>query len=221
MGRILKFLLIGFMGFLCKSGISQIMSENKTVVESQPEFIFNNGLFLDGVIGLSIIQQKYDYNNFHTYYENGEEIVEKPAFITLYQNCIHFKMGYNWFLGNKPKWKPGIQLTFLNLGVITDFRQLFGTRTSAGIGHIGFSNVFKLNHHMGIESNVKAGISVLDPVDLISHYSPAGAINYGVDIKYIYKILSIGIDYSRFQANFNSDRYTAIDNIALIIGAKF
>lgn len=188
---------------------------------SQRDFILKKGLFIDGVIGVARIHQKYDYANFITYYENGEAITIKPQFDTQTKTGINFKLGYSWYFGNKSRWKPGIQLTFLNLGVITDFKQLFGMRTSAGAGHLGFSNIFKLNQNTGIECNLKAGVSVLDLVDLISHYNPVGALNYGLDIKYRFKVLSIGLDFSRFEANFKSDQYTSINNIALSIGAKF
>lgn len=188
---------------------------------SQRDFIFKNGLFFDGVIGVATIHQKYDYTNFKTYYDYNETIVIKPSFQTQIRTCINFKIGYNWIFGNREKWRPGFQLTFLNIGAITDFKQLFGMRTMGGIGHVGYSNIFKFNETSGLECNIKFGILVLDPAEFLSHYSPTGAINYGFEVKYRYKVLSVGIDFSRIEANFKTERYTSINNFAITIGAKF
>lgn len=190
---------------------------------SQRDFIFKNGLFIDGVIGVARIHQKYDYANFITYYENGEAITIKPQFETQIKTGINFKLGYNWYFGSKQIWKPGIKLTFLNLGIITDFKQMYGMNPMVG-GGLGFSNIFKLNETSGIECNLKGGAFMLltdRTKGWSTGYSPTGAISYGFEVKYRYKTLSIGLDFSRLEADINRDRYTSINNYAISVGAKF
>ena len=183
------------------------------------DHILDNGLFIEGMIGMNSIYQKN--NNYSYYYDEFGNYIEDPIPSRDNYASISVRLGNKWYFGSNEKWKPGIQATYLKLGLYLNPDANVPGRNSVSIGNIGFANVFKLKDNIGLEANANVGLTIMNALPPWSYNDPALGINYGIEVKFRYKALAVGLDYSRMEANFNISRYTSMDVISVTIGAKF
>jgi hypothetical protein len=182
--------------------------------------IFENGFFLEGMLGMNSIKQTSSYSIYSYYDEFGNYIEEKSPARESYAS-LSIRIGNKWYFGSREKWRPGIQLTYFKLGLYLNPNSNYAVgRNSMSLANVGFANIFKFSEKIGLEANANVGFTVLNflpPWNI----DPTPGINYGVAVKFRYKALAVGLDYSRMEANFNSSSYTSMDIISLSIGAKF
>ena len=189
--------------------------------KEKKDHITNNGLFIEGMLGMNSIYKADVYNGYY-YDEFGNYVAQTNSSRENYTS-LSIRLGSKWYFGSSEKWRPGIQLTYFKLGLYLNPNANNSSgigRNSLSLANVGFANAFKFNEKMGMEANANVGLTVMNFLPPWN-YTPAGGINYGVEVKFRYKALAVGLDYSRMEANFNTSRYTTMDVISLSIGAKF
>lgn len=114
---------------------------------------------------------------------------------------ISFKLGSKWYFGQRNKWRPGIQVSWLRLGIyVNDFDDfayglLAGPKLLAPV-NVGMTNVFKFTDDIGMEANFTTGFNM--DIDMDWGEMTAGlAIN--PEVKFRYKKLGVGFEYMRVQ----------------------
>lgn len=204
-----------------ETATSTKVDETVTPVREKKDHITNNGLFIEGMLGMNSVYQEDVYNGY--YYDEFGNYVEDLGSSRQNYASLSIRLGSKWYFGSREKWRPGIQLTYFKLGLYlnpnSNSTSSIG-RNSMSLANVGFANALKFNEKMGMEANANVGFTVLNFLPPWN-YTPAPGINYGVEVKFRYKALAVGLDYSRMQANFNTSRYTSMDVISISIGAKF
>lgn len=183
------------------------------------DYIVDNGFFIEGMIGMNSIYQKN--NNYSYYYDEFGNYIEESVSSRYNYASLSLRLGNKWYFGSNEKWRPGIQATYLKLGLYVNPDAYAPGRNSISLGNVGFANAFKLKENIGLEANANVGLTLMNILPPWSYNTPAAGINYGVEVKFRYKALAVGLDYSRMEANFNLPRYTSMDVISVTIGAKF
>lgn len=198
------------------------VTEEKT--ESRPtkepkDKIHGNGFFIEGMIGRNSIYQKNNYINY--YYDEFGNYIEEPSPSRQNYVSLSVRLGNKWYFGSNEKWRPGIQVTYFKLGLYLNPNATNPGRNSISLGNVGFANAFKFNEKIGMEVNANVGFTAMNVLPPFFNNSPVAGLNYGLEVKFRYKALAVGLDYSRMQAAFNSSRYTSMDVMSITIGAKF
>ena len=179
--------------------------------------ILNSGLFIDGMLGMNTIIQEgttYYYDEFGYYIEQTG--LQKQNYASL-----SIRLGSKWYFGTREKWRPGLQLTYFKLGLYINPNTFNPGRNSIAIGNLGFTNAFKFTEKIGLEANANVGFCAMNILPPWSFNDPAPGINYGVEVKFRYRALAVGLDYSRLDANFNRPDRTTMNVYSVTIGAKF
>lgn len=196
----------------------------KNVSRMEKDYFFMNGFFIEGMIGMNNIRQgiqEYDY-----YYDSNGQYIEEFKTSTINDIYINIglRLGNKWYFGSGEKWRPGIQVTYLKLGLFVNPNAGFGyssfLRSAASIGNVGFANVFKFNEKIGMEANANVGLSLLNFTPPFQ-FDPTAGINYGIAAKFRYNGFAVGLDYSRIDANFNRFDRVSMDILTVTIGRKF
>lgn len=205
-----------------KQQTTTTVTEEKT--ESRPakepkDKIYGNGLFIEGMLGMNSIYQKDDAINY--YYDEFGNYIEETSPSRQNYASLSIRLGSKWYFGANEKWRPGIQVTYFRLGLYLNPNATNPGRNSVSLGNVGFANAFKFNEKIGLEANANVGLTMMNFLPPFFNNNPAAGLNYGLEVKFRYKALAVGLDYSRMEANFNSNRYTSMDVISLSIGAKF
>lgn len=193
-------------------------TEDKPTREPKDK-IYGNGFFIEGMIGSNSIYQKSNYVNY--YYDEFGNYIEETSPSRQSYASISIRLGNKWYFGSNEKWRPGIQVTYLKLGLYFNPNATNPGRNSVSLGNVGFANVFKFNEKIGMEANANVGFTAMNMLPPWFNNTPAAGVNYGVEVKFRYKALAVGLDYSRMEANFKSTKYTSMDVISVTIGAKF
>ena len=92
-------------------------------------------------------------------------------------------------------------------------------RNSMSLANVGFANAFKFNDKIGMEANANVGFSLINFLPPWN-YDLAPGINYGAEVKFRFKALAVGLDYSRMDARQNEGRIS-MNIYSITIGAKF
>lgn len=154
---------------------------------------------------------------YNTELIHTEETVSSYAALTL-------RFGSKWYFGAREKWRPGIQATWLRLGIYLNGDNnsfpvnIFSDPKSFSFVNVGMTNVFKFGENIGMEANLTSGFNL--DLDL---YEGEATIGLGVtpEVKFRYKKLAFGIDYMHIFG-LDGPLYPADwDVFSLSIGAKF
>jgi len=201
-----------------KVATSEPSEEKPTPAYTPKDHIFGSGLFLDGMLGVNSITQfvdDYYYNYDLGYYVQGSG-TRKENYASL-----SVRLGNKWYFGSNEKWRPGLQVTYIKLGLYLGPNAYQTGRNSLALGNLGYTNAFKFKENIGMEANLNVGLCAMNILPPWSYLDPALGINYGIAVKFRYKALAAGLDYSRLQTNFNNERGTIMDVFSVTIGAKF
>ena len=184
--------------------------------------ILNHGFFIDAVLGYAeyIDRETTIYDQFGNYYPNGY-----PYSDTVGNISISFRFGNKWYFGSNEKWRPGLQVNWLRLGIYIDpsdpISVLIGPKTFSLL-NLGYANAIKFNETMGLEANITGGLNFeidLDDVNLNT------GIMINPEVKFRMNNLAIGFDYGRIQGfennNNNGNNKRDYNIFSLSIGAKF
>ena len=182
------------------------------------DMIFGNGLFIEGMIGMNSITQ-FGYTNYY-YDEFGNYIQDSGVQKDNYAS-LNIRLGSKWYFGTREKWRPGLQVTYFKLGLYLNPDAYNPGRNSIALGNLGYTNAFKFKENIGMEANLNVGLCAMNVLPPWSYLDPALGINYGVAVKFRFKALAAGLDYSRLQTNFNNSRGTIMNVFSVTIGAKF
>ncbi len=128
---------------------------------------------------------------------------------------LGIRVGNKWYFGKGQKYRPGIQATWLRVNPF--FSGPYPDDISDGFIsplNLGFANIIKFGEKSGMEVNLNFGPILLD-------FPPEGPgdldILYGMDVKYRYGRLAVGIDCTRIGAYYKNP----VNTISLSAGLKF
>ncbi len=167
-----------------------------------------SGFYVDMLVGYARTNQ-YSYN-YNYDYELGYYYPQQ----SIKRDNVTFgaRIGTKFYFGSNDKSRFGLNITWVNLTVLVDDANNGGIIFSPT--NIGFASIFKFTEHAGLEVNTSTGLaasSVL-PNDF--------GIKYGLDIKFRYDRLAVGIDFSKLSTVFGSSNQGA-NLISLTAGFKF
>lgn len=192
----------------------------RIVNKSEPKDpFFSNGFFIDGLIGYSEFNRMGYYDPYYyDYYAYSEQTITKVQNLAL-----SFRFGNKWYFGQGEKWRPGLQMTWVRLGIHidTEYPETFiiGPKTFS-ICNIGFANIFKFNENIGLEANLSGGFNL----DVDPDYGRAfTGVSFGPEVKFRLKKFAVGIDYMRIEGLDGTNAYTPHQwNVfSLSVGGKF
>ena len=200
----------------------QPVTNDPTPIREPKDKILGNGLFIEGMLGMNRITQNGSYYGY--YYDEFGNYIEQTSPVTENYASLSIRMGSKWYFGSNEKWRPGVQLTYFKLGLYINPNSngSYGIgRNSMSLANVGFANAFKFNDKIGMEANANVGFSLINFLPPWN-YNPAPGINYGAEVKFRFKTLAVGLDYSRMDANFGqiNDR-VSMNVYSITIGAKF
>lgn len=187
------------------------------------DFIFGNGFFVEGLIGANQYSERNNYLSYYdsqgNFYPEGHETTQSISRSTL--TSIGVRFGNKWYFGEREKWRPGLQVTYLKLGIYVNPNSTIGFANSASVGNLGFANAFKLSESLGLEANANVGLNIMNFLPPFGN-GPAIGINYGAEVKFRFKALAVGLDYSRMEGNLDYQQERKSMNVfSVSIGAKF
>lgn len=181
---------------------------------------FSNGFFFEGLIGFSQVKRESYYG---WYYDDfGNSIPSQPQ--TTIQNNIslNLRFGNKWYFGQREQWRPGVQMTWVRLGIHIDpqyAESIFIGPKTFSICNVGMANIFKFNENVGLEANFSGGINF--DIDLDYGNAFVG-IAFGPEVKLRLKKFALGIDYMRIEGLSDTQSTPNKWNIvALSVGGKF
>ncbi len=177
----------------------------------------SRGFFIDATVGYSNYKTR-QYNN-----EPFDPLAYQPYYI--YKGRSNFmigvRIGTKWYLTKKEKWRPGIQVNWMRIGIHMGGKGaeniLFGPRTISPL-NIGMTNIFKFDENRGLEVNGLFGPTF--SIDVMEERL-AACLGGNLEVKYRKKGIAYGIDY-QFAFDTQNNSYPVQWNvIALTIGRKF
>ncbi len=206
------------------------VAETKTVEVRTPEiverkkkdFLFGSGIFLEGLIGANDYSESNTYFSYYddqgNYYPSGFETTQIDRSL---MTSIGIRFGSKWYFGEREKWRPGLQATYLKLGIYINPNSSIGFANSISVGNLGFANAFKFSEAIGMEANANVGLNIMNFLPPFGT-GPAVGINYGAEVKFRYKVLAVGLDYSRMEGNMGyAPERRSMNVFSVSIGAKF
>lgn len=191
-----------------------------TVRVSKPakDCILGSGFFIDGMVGYSNTTrtQNSSYDPYSGNYTSSYSY-------DVDEMTVQMRLGFKWYLGPKEKnWRSGIQLTILRLAIYHDLYQ--PTNYSLSPANLGVANIFKINENNALEINADFGFNMMnfEPPPFGDFGGGVGII-YGAEMKYRFKTLAIGLNFSRINTFSSSNKtvYNPRNLVSLSIGRKF
>lgn len=189
-------------------------NQNKAIPKYSRLDMMGSGFAFDFLIGLSQFKRKvynYSINDFGNYIYTDDKNLVSNSF------TIGARISNKFYFDATNKWRTGIQISYLR------FNMTFGTYSNP-IGsmfispmHIGTANIFRINDHLGVEANLVSGLTMSD--DNVSGRTITG-VSINPEVKIRYKLLALGIDYSRTSQLINNPEHR-LHQLSLSIGAKF
>lgn len=176
--------------------------------------ILQGGFFLEGLIGYANyrVGSYYYYDNF-----TGTSYIADQSRSEL---ALTIRFGSKWYFGQREKWRPGLQATWLRLGNYIDTRDaetlIIGTK-SLSIANVGMTNAFRFNDKIGLEANFSVGPTLLIDPDYGSAHM---GLLIGPEVKLRIGSLAIGLDYAN-MFGYASEVPNDFNVISLSVGAKF
>ena len=208
--------------------IEEEKAEEKKEVSYEREsedHIMSNGFFLDGMICYNMANlgelETINYYDQNGYYLYSEEIIDDRSV-----NYFGFnvRLGNKWYFGTSETWRPGIQATWARIGVFIPEDLGFNPpKFTLSLLNLGFANAIKFNESNGMEINANVGFS-MNGIPLPSAINNNDNLQIGVifggEVKYRYKAIAVGFDYSRINLEAPNQRSSKMNVIAATIGFK-
>lgn len=158
-------------------------------------------LYLDVLTGYAATSALY-YNNYYPY--TSYKI--KPNL------SIGVRFGLLKFFDSSEKYKIGLNITMVGFNGLVDnsgtLKVLFAPF------NVGFANRFILNENSGIELTPSGGLVISD------QFVSTIGFRYGMDVKYRYRRLCFGIDYSGANS-FDNYTHEYVNMLSVVFGVKF
>lgn len=192
---------------------------------SSEDHILNKGFFLDGMICYNMSTERQE-SSYDVYDSNGDYLYTQTNIYTWDRTYfgLNVRLGSKWYFGSSDSWRPGIQATWARIGVFLpdDFNfSLTSPKFTLSLLNLGFTNAIKFNESNGMEMNANVGFSMNGiPVPTSSNDNLQIGVIFGGDIKYRYKALAVGFDYSRIELESPSLRSSKMNVFAVTIGFK-
>lgn len=129
------------------------------------------------------------------------------------------RIGNKWYFGTNPKYRAGIQATWLRMGMYgRDVN--FANQTSGyfSVVNLGFANIVRFDESRGMEVNLNVGPTILE-IDAFppNPFSSEFGLLTGLEVKYRLKQLAVGIDYARIEEFSARSKHL----IGISVGVKF
>ena len=225
--------------FFCISNLTAQMvggqgRNNKTVVKKK-SYLFDNGFFLDGTLGVGI-------------YSVSNRVWTTPEATGF---DFNFRLGNKWYFSNMTNYRPGFQATWIrtgasiipyqlhsytqngqvdNIGNITNTNNNYDfsyNATAAAISFapclVGMTNAIALTDEMGIEANVNIGFNLM--ITATEEVHAAACFIFNPCVKFRYKQFAVGLDIAHTSGTFRNefdDIYRKyLTNCSLTVGTKF
>jgi len=177
----------------------------------------SRGFFIDVMAGYSFYKHKQVFNGPFTgggpfpYYEYAG----RSNFM------LGLRIGTKWYLTKKERWRPGIQVNWMRLGIHVGGQgpenAIAGPRTISVL-NLGMTNIFKFDEKRGLELNGIFGPMLsLDFIDDRSTFCLAG----NLEVKYRKKNTAFGLDYQYGFDMLSSSYGIRWHIISATIGRKF
>ncbi|MDC0231070.1 hypothetical protein OAK19_03820 [Aureispira] len=191
--------------------------------------LLSNGFFIDAIVGLG--SQGYVSSYYYGY--NTSEIIHETS----------LRIGSKWYFGSNNKWRPGIQVAWLRIGLVAFLDPALYSPGYSYIGlniapcNVGFINTIAFNEKIGLEANLNIGLNSIST--LVNDYSGYSyhVMQFGVLINPVIKLrikkFSVGIDIAYKWAQFGvgwhssyspvgiSDYITTQTTVSATVGVKF
>lgn len=182
---------------------------------------FDNGLYLDLMFsGGTAIESNTSfayYDEFGNYYPNGIDYTYED------ENSIggiNFRIGNKWYFGNGEKYRPGLQVQWMRVGIYLNPNGGYASYALSPL-NIGLTNAFKFNEKHGMEVNLVGGMSFVNFVPPPFDPRVQAGVAYGIELKYRFNILAVGVDFTRINAAMNyPNRSHDFNLISLTAGIK-
>ena len=203
-------------------------STTRTPRKPTKDFMFSPGFSFEGLISYANRSTETTFVEFVGYDSQGYAIYDEVT-VKSQSNYIgiNLRLGSKWYFGSSEKYRPGIQVSWLRLALLVNPE----SGNSNPIGNlfapvnVGFANAIKFNDNIGMEVNASLGFVMLDlvppPFNGTSQNVPG--LMYGVEAKFRYNKLAIGLDYSRVETQFGavSNNRSPMNVVSISVGAKF
>lgn len=170
------------------------------------DHLFNNGFYLDAMIGYAMTSKSSDFIYDYTlsYYV--------PTYSQFSNVTFGVRFGSKFYFGTNEKYRLGLNVAWVHLtGMLNDSNR--GDVLLAPV-NFGLASAFKLGEHTGIEVNTTTGLAIS------TIYSDGLGIKYGVDVKYRYDSFAVGIDLARTNTVFGKPLEFG-NLIGVSVGLKF
>lgn len=202
-----------------KEESKQPVEEDNSFQKEKEDPIFKNGFFLDAMVGYGFYDRtsyKYFYDPY-TGYESSALVSEKVDNL-----AISFRIGSKWYLGEREKWRPGIQVKWIRLGFYIEPDNpesiIIGPKTFS-IANVGMVNAFKLSEKSAVEANFTVGPNI--ELDLDYGHLFMGLV-FNPEVKFRYNNLAVGLDYTYIFERFGTNTYARNWNIlSMSLGFQF
>lgn len=163
-------------------------------------------LYLDFMVGYAQ-SSRFEYTLDYYTFNNSLSYVQEENF------NLGVRFGALVYFGSGERHKFGLNIAFVGANFLVNQHGDFPNIVFAPVNP-GFASSFKLGANSRLEANATMGLAVS------SLFQSSLGFRYGVDIKYRYRSLGIGLDFSRAQSEFDLPEEFA-NMASLVIGWKF
>lgn len=188
-----------------------VAEQPRSTAKYAPLDMMGAGFAIDILIGGNTFSRIQTNNIFDPY-----QPTPQPQKITTGSSSFGFRLSNKWYFDATPKWRSGIQVSYIRMNFNSSYALSPFSAFSLSPLNFGTANIIKLNDHLGLEANMICGLTITQ--DGNSGYTYTG-ITLNPEVKLRYKVLAVGIDYSRSSQLFNN--YHRLHQLSFSIGAKF
>lgn len=174
--------------------------------ENDMDKIFSNGAYLDGLMGFGKVTKLDKF--FVPYTGNQYEINTHSAV------SFGIRFGNKFYFGTKEKVRFGFNITWVQINMIINGSSNTQTDILFAPVNLGLTWAIKFNADQGLEINPLIGPA------FSSVYRGSVGLKYGMDVKWRYQSLAVGLDFFRSNSIFNATDENA-NILSLSFGLKF
>ena len=163
-------------------------------------------LYLNLLVGYAQTS-RYEYTLDYYNYSNTLKYIRED------QANMGVRFGALVYFGNGERHKFGLNIAFVGLNIMVNDGGDFPNIVFAPVNP-GFASSFNIGENSRLEANATMGLAVS------SLFQSSLGFRYGIDLKYRYRSLAFGLDFSRAQSEFDLPEEYA-NMVSLVIGWKF
>ncbi len=184
--------------------INRVRRPGPDLIPSDKDRILQSGMFVDLMAGYA------NYSGSNSFFNQNF-------------GGVQLRLGNKWYFGKGEKYRPGIQATWIRFGVFSN--SISPSDISKGyfsVLNLGFTNAIKFKENRGLEVNLNAGPTILEP-PIPTEQSGEFGLLYSLEVKYRLGRLALGIDATRVEEQVGSGIGIgrALSMISLSAGFKF